>query len=93
MNVSVPAKTQIHQAIDRLRPDQLARLWEYVQWLVQEPAAPLYHIHEQAIATGVADLAEQHDHYLYGRDKPIGLSPTAPCRFILAHGPPQPENR
>jgi len=23
----------------------------------------------------------------------IGLSPTTPCRFILAHGPPQPENR
>jgi len=58
-------KTQIYQAIDRLRPDQLARLWEYVQWLIQEPVAPLYRIHEQAIATGVADLAEQHDHYLY----------------------------
>ena len=68
MDVSVPVKTQIYQAIDRLRPDQLARLLEYVQWLIQEPVAPLYHIHEQAIATGVADLAEQHDHYLFSLD-------------------------
>jgi len=69
MDISIPMKTQIYQAIDRLRPDQLACLWEYVQRLIQEPVAPLYHVHEQAIATGVADLAEQHDHYLYGQDK------------------------
>jgi hypothetical protein len=69
MSLSVPTKTQIHQAINRLRPDQLAQLWEYVQWLTSEPVAPLYHIHEQAIATGVTDLADQHDHYLYGHDK------------------------
>jgi len=68
MDVSVPMKTQIYQAIDRLRPDQLARLWEYVQWLIQEPIAPLYHIHEQAIATGVTDLAEQHNLYQFRRD-------------------------
>jgi hypothetical protein len=47
----------------------LAQLWEYVKGLSQEPIAPLYRIHEQAIATGVADLADQHDHYLYGQDK------------------------
>lgn len=69
MDVYVPTKTQIHQAIDRLRPDQLGRVWGYVQRLAQEPVAPLYHIHEHAINTGVADLAEQHDHYLYGQEK------------------------
>ncbi len=69
MSLSVPTRTQINQAIDRLHPDQLAQLWEYIKRLMQEPVAPLYHIHEQAIATGVTDLADQHDHYLYGHDK------------------------
>jgi hypothetical protein len=71
MNISVitEMKTQIQQAIDRLQPDQLGQLWEYVQRLTEEPRAPLYHIHEQAIATGVADLADQHDRYLYRREK------------------------
>ena len=69
MSVSVPTKNRILQAIDRLGPDQLAQLWEYVNGLSHEPVAPLYRIHEQAIATGVADLADQHDHYLYGQDK------------------------
>ena len=69
MSVSVPTKNRILQAIDRLSPDQLAQLLEYVKGLSQEPVAPLYRIHEQAIATGVADLADQHDHYLYGQDK------------------------
>ena len=69
MSVITEMKTQIQQAIDRLQPDQLGQLWEYVQRLTEEPKAPLYHIHEQAIATGVADLAEQHDRYLYGQEK------------------------
>lgn len=67
MSISIPAKADIHQAIDQLSPDQLARLWEYLQTLNQEPVAPLYRVHEHAIATGVTDLAERHDHYLYGQ--------------------------
>jgi hypothetical protein len=69
MSASVPAKSTIHQAIDRLAPDQLAQLWEYLQQLTQAPVAPVYRIHEQALNTGVKDLASQHDHYLYGVEK------------------------
>jgi len=69
MDLAAPTKTQIHQTIERLRPDQLARLWDYLMQLTQEPVAPLYHIHEQSISTGVTDLAEQHDHYLYGQEQ------------------------
>ena len=70
MDTSVPQKTEIHETIDRLTPDQLARLWEFVQQLTEKPVAPLYHIHEYAIATGVADLADHHDVYLYSQDSP-----------------------
>ena len=45
------------------------QLWEFMQQLVQEPVAPIYRIHEQAITTGIKDLASQHDHYLYGLEK------------------------
>ena len=70
MNVSsVSMRTQILQTIDQLGPDQLAQLWEYLKSLNRETVAPIYHVHEQAISTGVRDLAEQHDHYLYGQDK------------------------
>jgi hypothetical protein len=69
MSVITEMRNQIQQAIDRLDLDQLGQLLKYVQQLTEEPTAPLYHIHEQAIATGVADLAEQHDRYLYGQEK------------------------
>lgn len=69
MSLSVPAKSAIHQTIDHLGPDQLAQLWEYLQQLTQTPVAPIYRIHEQAVTTGVRDLASQHDHYLYGVEK------------------------
>jgi hypothetical protein len=63
---SVLTREQIHQAIDTLRPEQLEQLWEYVEQLTEERVAPLYRVHEYAISTGVSDLAEQHNHYLYG---------------------------
>jgi hypothetical protein len=67
MNESaIHTKNEIHEVIDGLQPEQLAQLWEYVEELVREPVAPLYRVHEQAISTGVRDLAEQHNHYLYG---------------------------
>jgi hypothetical protein len=61
--------SQVHQTIDQLTSEQLAQVWEYLVQLMQKQTVPLYHLHEQAIATGVADLAEQHDHYLYGQVK------------------------
>ncbi len=69
MSVSVSAKTRIAQALDGLDPEQLAQLWDYIQQLTQKPVAPLYEIHEQAVSTGIKDLANQHDHYLYGSEK------------------------
>ena len=67
--VLVPTKGQVVAAIERLQPEQLAELWEVISaWLDTAPS-PLYRIHESAIATGVTDLANQHDHYLYGTDE------------------------
>jgi hypothetical protein len=34
-----------------------------------EAVAPLYRVHSSAVRTGIRDLAQQHDHYLYGLDK------------------------
>ncbi len=70
MTVAVPPKAQIYRIIEQLRPEQLAQLWEFVDQLSEEPIdAPLYRIHEHAMATGIRDLADQHDHYLYGTEK------------------------
>ena len=70
MTVAEPPLAQIHKIIDQLRPEQLAQLWEFVELLtVKADEAPLYRIHEQAVATGIRDMADQHDHYLYGVDK------------------------
>ncbi len=69
MNTHVPTKDQIYEVIEHLRPDQLAQVWDYVNQIADKPIAPLYQIHEQAISTGFTDLADQHDHYLYGQDK------------------------
>jgi hypothetical protein len=68
-DLSVPTKDQLLEVIEHLRPDQLAQVWEYVTQLAEQPTAPIYQIHEKAAATGVKDLAQQHDHYLYGQDK------------------------
>jgi hypothetical protein len=70
MTVAVPPRAKIHQTIDLLRPEQLAELWEFVELLTAKiDEVPLYHIHEQAVSTGIRDMADQHDHYLYGVDK------------------------
>lgn len=70
MTVAVPSRSQIHKTIDQLRPEQLAQLWEFVELLTtRADEAPLYRIHEQAVATGIRDMADQHDHYLYGVEK------------------------
>jgi hypothetical protein len=54
---------------------ELPRLFAAQQAQAQEKVAgnktavPLYHFYENAIDTGIVDLAEQHDHYLYGQSK------------------------
>lgn len=66
MNIAMPPKAQIYRIIDQLRPEQLAQLWEFVEQLTAaSDEAPLYRIHEQAVSTGIRDLADQHDRYLY----------------------------
>ena len=76
MSTSVAIRQEIQHTIERLPEDQLPALWRFLQeflaGLAAEPAtgtAPIYQVHRQAIATGVPDLAHQHDHYLYGLDK------------------------
>jgi hypothetical protein len=69
MSALMSTKEQLHQVIDRLPPEQVEEVWEYVSQLAQQPVAPIYRIHEYAASTGVKDLADQHDHYLYGQEK------------------------
>jgi len=57
-------KVKIEQALDQLTPDQLAKLWEYLEQL-SDAVAPLYSIYEDAIDAGVSELAESHDQNLY----------------------------
>lgn len=68
MNDQAALKTHIHESIDQLQSEQLEQLWAYLEALLQHPDAPLYRVYEQAIETGVRDLAERHDYYLYGRE-------------------------
>ena len=37
--------------------------------LTNSRRAPIYRIHEHAVDTGIPDLAEHHDYYLYGQPK------------------------
>ena len=82
MSTPVPAKTQIHKAIDQLNPEQLAQVWEYVQRLTEKPVAPLYGVHEQSTATGVTSLSECHDDYTVDGQ---GGRATAPAIAEEAH--------
>lgn len=73
MTAVVPPRSEIHKAIDQLRPEQLAQLWEFIELLMAKTdEAPLYRIHEHAVATGIRDLADQHDRYLYGVERRNG---------------------
>ena len=65
MSTPTPLRAQIEHALGKLTHEQLAKLWEYLQQLQQEPVAALYTLHEYAINTGVSDLAEHHDLNLY----------------------------
>ena len=58
MSAPISTTEQLHQVIDRLRPEQVAEVWEYVTQLAQRPVAPIYRIHEYAVSTGVKNLAD-----------------------------------
>jgi hypothetical protein len=70
---------EICDMIRALRQDELDRVLRFLHALEQarkldnstadEPVAPLYSAHTAAVRTGIPDLADQHDHYLYGLDK------------------------
>jgi len=68
MSTLTVLKSQIEQAIEGMSQENLVRLWEYIKDLVQkeEKIPALYKLHEDAISTGVHDLAEHHDRFLYG---------------------------
>ena len=77
MTTETNVKKQIYQIIESLPverlPDLLRFLKQFLQLTQSEEAiniAPIYQIHQQAVDTGVPDLAAQHDHYLYGVSKP-----------------------
>ena len=66
--MSTPAPSEkVRQAIDQMSPQQLAQVWAYIQQLTTESVAPLYRVHEHAIATGVAHLAERHNQARHGQ--------------------------
>lgn len=76
MPAELSVKNQIHQTIDSLPAEQLPDLLHLLKQFMKavrsetvSPAAPIYQLHNQAIDTGIADLAAQHDHYLYGAGK------------------------
>lgn len=68
MTTLPPAKRLIYEKIERLPAEQLQQLWMFLEHLEQltgeeREIIPLYQIHHEAIATGVNDLAHQHDHF------------------------------
>jgi hypothetical protein len=76
MPVELSVKHQIYQTIDALPTEQLPELLHLLKQFIEAvkpeaapPVAPIYQIHQQAIDTGLTDLAAQHDHYLYGTAK------------------------
>jgi len=56
----------LHQAVDRLGPEQLEQLQAFLSHLEPSGVLSIYRIQEHAVDAGVDDLAENHDHYLYG---------------------------
>lgn len=76
MPAELTVKHQIHQTIDALPAEQLPDLLRLLQHFLAAvkpeaatPAASIYALHHHAAETGIADLAAQHDHYLYGTAK------------------------
>ena len=71
LGIAVPAQTPAAAAAPQEKTVDQTR--KNIQVLLSDQSiSSLYRVHEQAVATGVPDLAEQHDHYLYGKPKSNG---------------------
>ena len=79
MSVNEPTVDEIGETFRALPEEQLDRVLRFLQEPEQarkpgtasadEPVAPLYRARAAAVRTGIPDLADQHDHYLYGLQK------------------------
>ncbi len=76
MTTKTILKQQIYQIIESLSMEHLSRLHHFLRTLLQPKpvtptmkVAPIYQLHHHAVDTGITDLAENHDHYLYGADR------------------------
>ena len=78
-SVTLDLPVSLYAALEALASDEeaepvevIARLVETArqQHLAESPTRAFRRILERAADLGIADLAEQHDHYLYGVDKP-----------------------
>ncbi len=54
----------VHQNTARSSPDAMEPAWRELLELIDQ----------SSMETGIADMAEQHDHYLYGTEKQTTLS-------------------
>ena len=69
---------QVCETVRELSSDRLRLVLRFVEDLKaksdetdlseKKSVAPLYTVHTAAVKTGIADLAHQHDHYLYGQE-------------------------
>lgn len=76
MTTNTKIKQQIYQIIESLPVERLPDLLRFLNYLMQPvksspppDSPPIYQIHQHAVDTGIANLAAQHDHYLYGVSK------------------------
>ena len=57
-------RKEIVEMLDRLTPEQLEVIRQFVTQIGGTRVSGLYALHEHAISTGVTDLAMQHHQYL-----------------------------
>ena len=74
--VTVTIPSQVYQDLQILAAEERLDVGEVLRQLVAQarrrqstPSSALTRILERATDLGVEDLAEQHDHYLYGVEK------------------------
>lgn len=60
MSPSLPTRAQIHRAIDQMRSDELARLWEFILNLSEERVAPLPPALQKEVEDFARFLLERH---------------------------------
>jgi hypothetical protein len=76
MSVQHPTVDELCESLRGLPEDQLDQVMGFLRDLARDReedalsgVAPLYRVHTAAVRTGIPDLADQHDHYLYGLAK------------------------